>query len=844
MHLAWVAPAGDPARRARRARHGAAVRARRRRDGQRRPGLGHGRLVQLAAVGVPQARPRACSAADLLVRRQDELLGRPPQPAADHPRRRLRGRRLPGPGRPRLGDRDVRHRARRRLHRRRAAVADARHRRRAGRRRRARLRVLDRVPLPTASRRSSTSPGHRDHLSYQTYQGFLSIADGGLTGSGVGRRQRQARLPAARPQRLHLRRHRRRARPRRLGRRRSAGSCCWSWFGDPGRAGRRRPLRHAARRRHHDLVRRAGGDQPRRRHRADAGHRADAAVLLGRRLVAVRVDDGGRAPAQRRPPGRDDDRAGGRRRTVFAVVTGGGTAGHVLPALAIAEALVDRGHEPAEIHYVGAQRGIETRLLPRRRSRTRSSTSSGCSASSTVATCAATPRWCRSSWRRRHGAPRCCAACGPQVVVSVGGYASLPAVLAARRLGVPIVVVSYDRRPGRASVADRLARAPPPPSPSPTRRCRGRRHRRAAAPADPGRRPRPRPGRGPARARPAGGPLRASPSPAARRARRRSTTAVGGVRRRRAADDRAWPCARSSATASSPRRRRHGTARRACSTRSSATTTDIELSTPPPTCSSGAAGPARSPRWRSPGTPAVLVPWSGAAEDHQTLNVRWLADQGGAVLLPEDELDGLGDVIERLRADPPAAADARRAGPGRRRAAPQRGARRPHRARRGRAPGARSVATPVSRTVGASSSLSTVTAVPRSQRLGAARPLRPLRLHVVGVGGPGMSAIAIALAEMGHARVGQRPPRPAGARPGARRRRRRPRRPRPPPSSHGCDAVTSSTAIPATQHRAARRPATWASRRCAGPGCWRRSAPRPGRSASPARTARRPRRRC
>jgi len=28
--------------------------------------------------------------------------------------------------------------------------------------------------------------GHRDHLSYQTYQGFLSIADGGLTGSGVG----------------------------------------------------------------------------------------------------------------------------------------------------------------------------------------------------------------------------------------------------------------------------------------------------------------------------------------------------------------------------------------------------------------------------------------------------------------------------------------------------------------------------------------------------------------------------------------------------------------------------------------------------------------------------------
>src|SRR5690606_19794704 len=52
------------------------------------------------------------------------------------------------------------------------------------------------------------------------------------------------------------------------------------------------------------------------------------------------------------------------------------------------------------------------------------------------------------------------------------------------------------------------------------------------------------------------------------------------------------------------------------------------------------------------GIPAVLVPWAGAAEDHQTDNVRWLADDGAAVLVAESEADSLPDVVARLRADP------------------------------------------------------------------------------------------------------------------------------------------------------------------------------------------------
>jgi len=72
----------------------------------------------------------------------------------------------------------------------------------------------------------------------------------------------------------------------------------------------------------------------------------------------------------------------------------------------------------------------------------------------------------------------------------------------------------------------------------------------------------------------------------------------------------------------------------------------------------------------------------------------------------------------------------------------------------------------------------------------------PQRLHVVGVGGPGMSAIAIVLAEMGHAVSGsdirERPVlervRAAGVEVQVGHRRQ---------VVHGCDAVTASTAIPA-----------------------------------------------
>ena len=52
------------------------------------------------------------------------------------------------------------------------------------------------------------------------------------------------------------------------------------------------------------------------------------------------------------------------------------------------------------------------------------------------------------------------------------------------------------------------------------------------------------------------------------------------------------------------------------------------------------------------GIPAILVPWPGATDDHQRDNIAWLTEVNAAVMLRDDESDGLGDEIDWLRADP------------------------------------------------------------------------------------------------------------------------------------------------------------------------------------------------
>ena len=136
---------------------------------------------------------------------------------------------------------------------------------------------------------------------------------------------------------------------------------------------------------------------------------------------------------------------------VFAVVTGGGTSGHVIPAQSIIELLRESGIEVAAIKYVGSRRGMEMSLMSRSDVESVFLPISGLqrslSAKSLLRNCALLWRLPWSLWLARQLVKKW----QPRVVVSVGGYASAPMAVAAHRRGVPLVCVSYDRIAGLAT---------------------------------------------------------------------------------------------------------------------------------------------------------------------------------------------------------------------------------------------------------------------------------------------------------------------------------------------------------------------------------------------------------
>src|SRR2546430_2176963 len=135
------------------------------------------------------------------------------------------------------------------------------------------------------------------------------------------------------------------------------------------------------------------------------------------------------------------------KRELRCVIAAGGTAGHVLPALAVAEELQSRG---VRVSFAGSPDRVEARLVPEAGYEFDAFRSSGFPRQAGVAlvralvTAAGAPAACLRILRRRR----------PNVVLGAGGYVSGPMVLAAALQRTPAAVLEADAHLG---LANRLA---------------------------------------------------------------------------------------------------------------------------------------------------------------------------------------------------------------------------------------------------------------------------------------------------------------------------------------------------------------------------------------------------
>ena len=138
------------------------------------------------------------------------------------------------------------------------------------------------------------------------------------------------------------------------------------------------------------------------------------------------------------------------------IIAGGGTGGHLFPGIAVAEEFLGRD-STNEVLFVGSERGIEARAIPRLGYRLELISAAGVKG-----------KWLGAQLKGGllllHGyaqSRRILKQFKPDMVLGVGGYASLPVVLAARGMDIPRFIHEQNAMPGMtnkllARFADRV----------------------------------------------------------------------------------------------------------------------------------------------------------------------------------------------------------------------------------------------------------------------------------------------------------------------------------------------------------------------------------------------------
>ena len=126
------------------------------------------------------------------------------------------------------------------------------------------------------------------------------------------------------------------------------------------------------------------------------------------------------------------------------VLSGGGTAGHINPALALAESLIEQGHE---VFYAGTPQGVEARLVKEANLPFTPFEDKGFNRNH--------PKTIFSAVRIIIKSTKLACAwfeeIKPDVVVAFGGYVCIPVGRAAKKMGVPLVVHEQNSVMGMAN---------------------------------------------------------------------------------------------------------------------------------------------------------------------------------------------------------------------------------------------------------------------------------------------------------------------------------------------------------------------------------------------------------
>jgi UDP-N-acetylglucosamine--N-acetylmuramyl-(pentapeptide) pyrophosphoryl-undecaprenol N-acetylglucosamine transferase len=128
------------------------------------------------------------------------------------------------------------------------------------------------------------------------------------------------------------------------------------------------------------------------------------------------------------------------------LLAGGGTGGHLFPAVAIAQRLLETEYG-AQVLFVGTERGIEASILPKLGLPLKTIDITGFVGKGPVAKLAILPQLFKSVRQSQ----RILEHFRPHVVVGVGGYASAPVLMAAKLKGIPFLIHEQNAWPGLAN---------------------------------------------------------------------------------------------------------------------------------------------------------------------------------------------------------------------------------------------------------------------------------------------------------------------------------------------------------------------------------------------------------